>query len=66
MLPELKVFTISQSRSVMKISNNLEEIAVFERRADYFRMENPIVRLVEGNVSHIDTSNQFVTLTSGG
>ena len=49
----------------MKISYNLEEIAVYERRADYFRMDNPIVKLIEDYVTTIDTQNCRVQLQSG-
>jgi NADH dehydrogenase FAD-containing subunit len=54
-----------QSRSVMKISDHLEEIAVYERRADFFRLDNPAVHLIEDSVTAIDTSNKRIYLHSG-
>lgn len=49
----------------MKISDHLEEIAVYERRADFFKLDNPAINLIEDSVKAINTSERHVRLYSG-
>ena len=58
--------TFFQTAGVMKITNHLEEVSVFERSADRFCIENPRIRIVHGQVSSIDTVNKIVYTHSNG
>jgi hypothetical protein len=50
----------------MKITSHLEEISIFERAADRFRLENPRIRIIHGQVSSIDTIKKIVHIQSKG
>lgn len=53
---------LKESAGVMKITNHLEEVSVFERTADRFSMDNPRIRVIQGLVLSIDTTNKIVRL----
>jgi thioredoxin reductase len=53
---------LKESAGVMKITNHLEEVSVFERTADRFSLDNPGIRVIQGSVLSIDTSNKIVRL----
>jgi NADPH-dependent 2,4-dienoyl-CoA reductase/sulfur reductase-like enzyme len=53
---------LKESAGVMKITNHLEELSVFERTADRFSLDNPGIRVIHGSILSIDTSNKIVRL----
>jgi hypothetical protein len=53
---------IKQSAGVMKITNYLEEFAVYERTVAQFQLDNPLVRIVQGKVTKVDGSSKTVHL----
>jgi hypothetical protein len=57
--------TLKEVKSIMKITNSLEEIAVFERKSDYFKMTYPELEIIEDLVVSLDPKTQAVSLQSG-
>jgi NADPH-dependent 2,4-dienoyl-CoA reductase/sulfur reductase-like enzyme len=53
---------LKESAGVMKITNHLEEVSVFERTADRFSLDNPGIRVIHGSILSIDTSNKIIRL----
>jgi hypothetical protein len=57
--------TLKEVKSIMKITNSLEEIAVFERKSDYFKITYPDLEIIEDCVVSLQPSEQVVSLQSG-
>ena len=51
---------LKESSSVMKITNNLEEISVYERRSEFFKIDNPNVHIIDARLERIDTSRHLL------
>ena len=51
--------------SVMKLTSNLEELSVFERRADQFCMDNKNIRVIFASLTDIDTERKKLYLSNG-
>lgn len=49
----------------MKITNNLEEITVFERKSDYFCADNPGITIIEDKVLYVHSNEKELYLLSG-
>lgn len=47
----------------MKVTNFLEEIAVYERQADAFQLDHPNIHVVIGEVLSVDSVNKLITLS---
>ena len=54
------LFVVFQTAGVMKITNHLEQLSVFERTADSFRIGNPNIKVVHALVASIDTVRKIV------
>ena len=56
---------LKESVGVMKITKHLEEVSVFERKADFFKLDNPSIICKEGvTVNSIDTINKLIYLNN--
>ena len=56
---------LKESIGVMKISKHLEEFSVFEKKADFFKLDNPNITCIEGvMVNSIDTTNKSLYLSN--
>ena len=53
---------LKESSSVMKITNSLEEISVFERRSEFFKIDNPNIRIIDASLVHINTCDSVLLL----
>jgi hypothetical protein len=49
----------------MKITNHLEEIAVYERKSDAFRLLNPHIEVIQDTVISLDPKLKIIALQSG-
>jgi NADH dehydrogenase FAD-containing subunit len=49
----------------MKITNHLEEISVYERRSDAFRLLNPHIEVIQDSVTSLDPKSKLISLHSG-
>lgn len=47
---------------MIRLTHHLEEIAVFERTAEQFKLQNEGIDLVQGEVNTIDKQNKVVEL----
>ena len=56
---------LKDSASVVKLTNLLEEIQVFEKHADVFAYDNPSIRVVQQRVVGVDACAKLVHLASG-
>ena len=54
--------TIKEVKSVMKISVYLEELNVYEKTAESFRLTNPRIQLIKNEVIDINTEKKIVIL----
>lgn len=45
---------LKESSSVMKITNSLEEVSVYERRSEFFKIDNPNIHLINGTLESVD------------
>eukprot|EP01038_Epipyxis_sp_PR26KG_P011956 gene11956-16004_t len=67
----ISVILISESdivrevASVMKITNHLEELQVFERTADCFKYSHPNINIIIDKVDNIDYKSKVILLKSG-
>lgn len=50
---------------MMKITNHLEEISVYERRSDYFCADNPGITIIQDKVEFLHSKEKELYLTSG-
>lgn len=50
---------------MMKITNHLEEISVFERKSDSFQLLYPNIEVVDDIVQYLDSSTKLIYLQSG-
>ena len=56
---------LKESIGVMTISKHLEEFSVFEKKADFFKLDNPNIACIEGvMVNSIDTTNKSLYLSN--
>jgi NADH dehydrogenase FAD-containing subunit len=55
-------FHKTQSIGVAKITNHLEELSVFEKTADSFKIEYPNVQLIHGEANRIDPMSKILHL----
>jgi len=56
---------LKESIGVMKISKHLEEFSVFEKKADFFKLDNPNIKCIENiMVTHIDTTKKILYLNN--
>lgn len=53
---------LKETSSVIKLTNLLEEIQVYEKRADQFYLDNPAIQLLQHAVTSIDTTNKRIFL----
>ena len=56
---------LREATAVMKLTSNLEELSVFERRADQFSMDNKNIMVVTASLSSLDYSTKTLHLSSG-
>lgn len=56
---------LKESRSVMKITENLEEVKVFECSSNHFSLDNPNISIIQGIVTGVDTKRKLVFLQDG-
>jgi hypothetical protein len=49
----------------MKITNNLEEVSVFERRSEFFRIDNPNISVINAAIQSVDTAGHSLKLDDG-
>jgi hypothetical protein len=65
LITQFKSDSSFKSKTIMKITNALEEITVFEKRSDFFKAENPTISILEAHVSSLNCSNRSLSLKSG-
>lgn len=53
---------LKESSSVMKITNCLEEVSVFERRSEFFKIDNPNIHVVDAVLERIDPAARLLHL----
>ena len=57
--------TFTQTAGEVKITNHLHDLSIYERTAESFRMGNPSIKIVHGEVSSIDTISKVVHMNEG-
>ncbi len=69
--PTEQIFLVSatdvlrEATAIMKLTNNLEEISVFERSTDQFCMDNKNITVIKASVLGIDYENKQLHLNDG-
>jgi hypothetical protein len=56
---------IKETRGVFRISEHLEEIKVRERSTASFKLDNPLITIINNSVTCLDTSNKIINLENG-
>lgn len=56
---------MKETHTIMKVTEVLEDLAVYEKRADRFQTENPNIIVLEKTVASVDTEKMTVTCTEG-
>jgi hypothetical protein len=46
----------------MKITEHLEELTIFEKKADSFKLEHPNIQIVFGEAESVDSTNRLLIL----
>lgn len=50
---------------MMKITNHLEEITVYERKSDFFQILYPNIEIIHDIVEYLQSSTKLIYLRSG-
>ena len=56
---------LREATAIMKLTSNLEELSVFERRADQFSMDNKNIRVISASLTSLDHSTKTLHLSNG-
>lgn len=56
---------LKESRSVMKVTENLEEVKVYECNSNHFSLDNPNITVIRGMVSRINVTGNTLYLQDG-
>ena len=56
---------VKETKSVLKVTEVLESLAVYEKTADCFHLDNPRIEIIEGTVIDVDSEDSCLFLKNG-
>ena len=55
---------LREAQTVVQVSKYLDEVNVFERTSESFRLDNPNIKVIESSVTRVDCDEKEVVLKS--